>query len=233
MYYIYRHIRLDKNEVFYIGKGTIDKRRKTFIGRYFRSFDKKHRNNVWKRITSKTEYLVEIIFESECEQTTFKKEMEFIKLYGRKDLKNGTLANLTDGGEGYSDRNKIIKRKKKPKEIKIKKPFKHTEESRKKISEARKGKGNGMYGKKGKLHPNYGKEVPEELKRRYEIEYSSEIKVIFSDNSYSIFKCTSDCAYFFGVTSSMIRSTIRNNKKGIFSKRGKFSDKVLINNDKD
>jgi hypothetical protein len=32
------------------------------------------------------------------------KEVEFIKLYGRKDLNKGTLVNLTDSGEGSSGR---------------------------------------------------------------------------------------------------------------------------------
>lgn len=36
---------------------------------------------------------------------------------------------------------------------------KHTEETKRKLSELRKGEGNGMYGKKGKLHPNYGKKI--------------------------------------------------------------------------
>ena len=33
-------------------------------------------------------------------EEAIKKEIEFIKLYGRINLKTGVLANLTDGGEG-------------------------------------------------------------------------------------------------------------------------------------
>jgi len=44
----------------------------------------------------------ERVFETENEQEAFVKEMELIKLYGRRDLKTVTLFNRTDGGEGLS-----------------------------------------------------------------------------------------------------------------------------------
>jgi hypothetical protein len=45
---------------------------------------------------------VERIFETNDEQEAFAKEMQLIDLYGRRDLKTGTLFNRTDGGEGPS-----------------------------------------------------------------------------------------------------------------------------------
>lgn len=101
MYYIYRHIRLDSNEPFYIGKG----KHKTRNGKmypcdeYYRAYCKNNRNIFWRNIVSKTDYRVEIIFESDVEDIINEKEIEFINLYGRRDLGKGTLCNLTNGGE--------------------------------------------------------------------------------------------------------------------------------------
>ena len=100
MFYIYRHIRLDKNEPFYIGIGT-KPLHFTFWKREFnRAFSKMGRSNWWKSIVSKTEYEVEILFESDDLEEIKRKEIEFIALYGRKDLGKGTLVNMTDGGDG-------------------------------------------------------------------------------------------------------------------------------------
>lgn len=99
-YFIYRHIRLDKDEPFYIGVGTKTSYADTFNEIYRRAFLKAGRNLLWKRIVAKTDYQVEIIIESENFEYILQKEIEFIKLYGRKDLGLGILANLTDGGVG-------------------------------------------------------------------------------------------------------------------------------------
>ncbi len=104
IYYIYRHTRLDKNEVFYIGRGKAKMNgqlEKTF---YYRAYGKTQngRNKWWHRIIRKTDYLIEIIFQSIDEELVRNKETEFIKLYGRRDLKQGSLVNLSDGGETYN-----------------------------------------------------------------------------------------------------------------------------------
>jgi hypothetical protein len=98
-FYIYRHIRPDTNEVFYIGKGNnLDKR----VSLYSRAKCKNRRHDYWKRIVAKNNgvFTIEIMFECETEEQVNAKEIEFIALYGRKDLGNGTLVNFTDGGEG-------------------------------------------------------------------------------------------------------------------------------------
>lgn len=87
---VYRHIRLDKNEVFYIGIGETEKR----------AHDKRRRNPHWKNITKNSDWLVEIMIEDLTFEEAKNKEIEFIKLYGRKDLGLGTLCNMTDGGDG-------------------------------------------------------------------------------------------------------------------------------------
>jgi hypothetical protein len=92
MAYVYRHIRLDKQEVFYVGIGSDEK--------YERSKTTKNRNKYWHNIVKSTAYEVEIMLDDLTWEEACEKEKEFIKLYGRKDLKEGTLVNMTDGGEG-------------------------------------------------------------------------------------------------------------------------------------
>lgn len=95
-FYIYRHIRPDTNEVFYIGKGSNISRATN------QRMISKERSEWWKRIVALNNgnYKKEIIFECDDEKFCFEKEQEFIALYGRKDLGNGTLVNMTNGGDG-------------------------------------------------------------------------------------------------------------------------------------
>ena len=98
MAYVYRHIRLDTNEPFYIGIGSDD------IGKFTRAYNKKGRSYSWKDIYYKFPNKVEIMLDDLTWEDAIKSEIEFIKLYGRKDLGLGTLVNLTDGGEGQFGR---------------------------------------------------------------------------------------------------------------------------------
>jgi hypothetical protein len=92
MAYVYRHIRLDKNEPFYIGIGS-DKN-------FYRAYEKERRNHIWKKIVAKTEYEIEILFDNIDRLEACKKEIEFINLYGKKCNNTGILCNLTGGGDG-------------------------------------------------------------------------------------------------------------------------------------
>ena len=92
MAYVYKHTRLDTNEVFYIGIGSQNK--------YKRAFSLIKRNSFWRNITSKTEFLVEIIQDGLTWEQACEKEKELINKIGRRDLGLGTLVNMTDGGDG-------------------------------------------------------------------------------------------------------------------------------------
>ena len=72
------------------------------------------------------------------EEQAFQNEMDFISWYGRVDLNNGILRNLTDGGEGVSGAIRSEETKRKISESKKGKT--HSEESKRKISETHKGK---------------------------------------------------------------------------------------------
>jgi hypothetical protein len=76
--------------VFYIGIGSDSE--------YKRAYSKQSRNTHWNNIIKITSYEVEIILEDLTWEEACTKEIELIKLYGRKDLNEGTLCNLTDGG---------------------------------------------------------------------------------------------------------------------------------------
>lgn len=109
MYYLYRHIRLDKNEIFYIGIGTIVKTNyniQSLETLYTRAYRKgRYRNQYWNNIVNKTDYIVEIIFHTENILLIQEKEREFIALYKE------TLSNLTDGGHGIESYNHTEKSK--------------------------------------------------------------------------------------------------------------------------
>lgn len=135
---VYIHIRLDNNEVFYVGRG-LDVKRIT---------SKSSRNKHWHNVVNKNGYRWEIVWESDSSmkkenawKLSGKKEIELIKKYGRKDLGEGNLVNMTDGGEGIIG--KI-----------------YTKEYRKKLSESHIGIHD------GNKHPLYGKKRSEETRRK-------------------------------------------------------------------
>jgi len=95
MPHIYRHIRLDKNEPFYVGIGLDDIPKRAYE-------TKKRRSQWWNNIVNKYGYSVDILFENVTIDFAKEKEKEFISLYGRIDLGTGTLCNQTDGGDGMN-----------------------------------------------------------------------------------------------------------------------------------
>jgi hypothetical protein len=92
MAYLYRHIRLDKNQPFYIGIGKSD-------SDFKRAYSNKNRNVYWNNIVNSTEYRVEIMLHDIMWEEACQKEIEFISLY-KKNTQNGTLCNIADGGNG-------------------------------------------------------------------------------------------------------------------------------------
>ena len=91
MAYVYAHIRLDKNEVFYIGIGFD-------MGNKYKRAYSYGRNNLWEKIVKKTDYKVVIIEDNLEDNVVYEREIYWIKKYGRLNNNSGTLSNLTDGG---------------------------------------------------------------------------------------------------------------------------------------
>jgi hypothetical protein len=92
MAYVYRHVRLDKNEPFYIGIGKSD-------SDFNRAYSHKNRNVYWNNIVNVTEHRVEIMLQDITWEEACEKEIEFIDLY-KKNTQNGSLCNISDGGGG-------------------------------------------------------------------------------------------------------------------------------------
>jgi len=126
MAYLYRHIRLDKNEPFYIGIGSNKSR----------CYTKQTRNKHWHNIINKSEYRVDIVFDDLSLEQAKQKEKEFIALYGKK-ANGGILVNLTDGGDGSwgvkATKEQLEIRKKRMTENNHFKGKKHTKEALEKM----------------------------------------------------------------------------------------------------
>lgn len=99
--YVYSHTRVDNNIVFYIGIGTSKE--------FKRAYSLNGRNRFWRHVVAKTKYEVEILFENITIEQANSIEIQLIKKYGRRDLGNGVLVNLTDGGEGINNLNEEAK----------------------------------------------------------------------------------------------------------------------------
>ena len=97
-YYVYRHIREDKMETFYVGIGTRSTQ-DLKCNTYGRAYAFHRDNIIWIRIVAKTKAAVQILFEYDTRKEAQDKEVELILQYGRKCDNTGTLANLTLGGE--------------------------------------------------------------------------------------------------------------------------------------
>lgn len=100
--YIYLHRRLDTNEIFYVGRGTVGKKASGNCDThtYQRAYVNHKHNNHWLRITNKTSWSVEIVEDYLSWEESILLEIEYIKKYGRLNLNEGLLVNFTDGGEG-------------------------------------------------------------------------------------------------------------------------------------
>lgn len=129
-WYVYRHIRLDKNEPFYIGIGSQPK--------FARAYNKHRRNSIWQSIVKKTQYDVEIILDRLSYDAVLEKEKELIKLYGRIDEKTGILANMTAGGDGTYKIMRNQETRRRMSESRIGK--KASQETKLKMSKSQKGK---------------------------------------------------------------------------------------------
>jgi hypothetical protein len=88
---VYRHIRGDNGQIFYVGRGVPG--RATKYGR----------NPHWENIVKKHGYSVEIVAEGLTVAEANAMEIALIARFGRRNLKTGPLVNMTAGGEGLVD----------------------------------------------------------------------------------------------------------------------------------
>lgn len=141
-FYVYIHRKATNGEVFYVGKGS---------GKRANS---KQRNKFWMNVAEKYGFVVEIVKDKLSEKEAYALEAEMVVKYGRH-----SLTNLSDGGYGSASGRIVGENEKRIKRERFKgKPGrqwseeqreaarirmtgrKHSEEAKKKISEAKKGK---------------------------------------------------------------------------------------------
>lgn len=147
IYYVYAYLRKDGSP-YYIGKGKDDRA---------------WRHHKQDRIkTPKDKNRVVLLETNLSEVGAFALERRMIRWYGRKDLSNGILHNLTAGGEGGSGRVDTV-------EVRAKKSATKTGSlnpmfgifgKNHPCSLDRTGSNNPMYGKLGKDNPNFGQSRP-------------------------------------------------------------------------
>lgn len=110
-----------------------------------RPYSKSGRNKHWWNTVNKVGYDVEIVLENLTRTHSCDLERKLISYYGRKDLGNGNLVNMTDGGDGSTGYKMSEESRKKMSEAAIGKII--SDETRKRMSKAKSGKGNAMYDK--------------------------------------------------------------------------------------
>ncbi len=124
---VYLHRKKTNGDVFYVGIGTEK-----------RPYSKSGRNKVWRRIVEKHGLIVEIASRGLTPEKAKSIEIYLIKKYGRIDNKNGTLCNMTSGGDGIIDCKRTKKWKRRISEAKKGKKF--SESHKFKLSKAKKGR---------------------------------------------------------------------------------------------
>lgn len=202
MFYVYEYYIKETNEVFYVGKGT---------GNRYKELH--NRNKYFKRVYDKYECDVRIIKDNLTNEQACELEIQKIA-----ELK--PKCNFTNGGDGFSTGDLNPNRINPP--IGDKNPMygirnfgednhfygkKHSDETKRKISESRKGKGgmvgkdNPMYGKgfKGEDNPMYGQTG---LKHPNSKGY----KITYLDGNTEILH-SSACEKKFGIAFVRIRKT--------------------------
>lgn len=88
-FYIYIHINIIKQEIFYVGRGCKN-----------RAYSNYARNTYWHNIVNKYGYQISIIEDNLNNEQANEREIYWINRIGRQNLGLGTLVNMTDGGEG-------------------------------------------------------------------------------------------------------------------------------------
>lgn len=100
-HYVYVHRRLSTGEIFYCGKGSERARSQRLLRE--RAFTVDNRSLFWRRVVHKDGgFIVEVVRAFATDKEAQDWEKDIIAFYGRRNLKKGSLVNLTDGGDGHA-----------------------------------------------------------------------------------------------------------------------------------
>jgi hypothetical protein len=152
-------------EPFYVGKGKDDRKiHHLFESKLARDSNKLKKNTISKIRAHGMDPYILTLSEFQDEESAFAEEKRLIKLWGRRDLDLGPLTNMTDGGEGPS--NKIVTAETRRKISKAASNVSPSKETRRKISEAGKGKKQSAEHIKKRAEARDGYKHSEETKKK-------------------------------------------------------------------
>ncbi|KKM14305.1 hypothetical protein LCGC14_1707440 [marine sediment metagenome] len=149
-FYVYVYLDQD-NTPFYVGKGRNN--RYLIVHHLQNNCNNRFLKNKIRKVAVEN-VRIEFPLKNISEEDAFAYEELFIGMVGRRDQGKGPLCNLTDGGEGNSGYTHSDETRQKLSEIKKGKKF--SEEHKRKLSD----------GQKGENHPMYGKHWPEKTRRK-------------------------------------------------------------------
>lgn len=181
---VYRHRRLDNNDIFYVGVSTNDKR----------PYNTACRHKDWIDVYNRCEVEVEIVKVGIPASEALELENLLILEYGRADLNSGKLVNKTNGGE--NNRSRLFTKSHKNKISKSLIGIKRSKETKQKISDYNKGKKLSKKHRKILIESN---KVPvKQLTRKGEF--------------VKTFDCLKDAAKELGIKSTNISKVLKNKK---------------------
>jgi hypothetical protein len=93
--YVYIHKKADTKEIFYVGIGNQLKYRRAY------QITANRRSKEWLKVVKKHGVEVEIYADNLTREQAIEIEILLIEKYGRIDLGNGVLVNMTKGGDGF------------------------------------------------------------------------------------------------------------------------------------
>ena len=203
---VYQHIRLDTNEIFYIGVGATLKR----------AYSKTCRNSFWKAVTYKTSYKVEILHNDITYEEALLIEISLIESIGRRTLNKGPLVNIDAGGRGSAghkqSKESIEKRRQKMLGHKV------SEETKEKLRISNLGKKRSSETRQANRIANLGKKLSNDhklkiskglLNNKNKALYKKGKKVINTETN-EIYKSMSMVAKLFNIPKETLRRRLNN-----------------------
>lgn len=193
-FYVYEHLKLSDNSVFYVGKGCKN-----------RAFRKSNRNQHWHNTVNKHGYKVNFIVKNVSEELSLLAEVERIDQLKRLNVK---LCNQTDGGDGVSG---YVATKETRLKLSIanagKKP---SAEAIRKMSMFHKGRPKSEETKQKIRNANLGRKVSEEIRHKISIGKSKPV-ICFDTNE--IFKNASEASVAKNVNKTSINRACQGVRK--------------------